>query len=178
MRLFIYKRHATNSLRSLMDDESLMDTDSRRRCKILSRSYIHLKAGANPNVFNSMGESLLYMAVTHRPRDVQKLKEYGAYVDAVDVERKTALHHAVLNANVVAVKALIELGANVSAIDKYGNTPVHLIGRKESVDKRNLCECMNLVLSKRPEDNVNSDGESIIERIDKVFHVRVAEFHE
>lgn len=54
---------------------------------------------------------------------VKNLIKNGADVNFADHYGFTALHHAVLGNNVPLCKLLVELGADLEAADKFGNTP-------------------------------------------------------
>ena len=52
------------------------------------------------------------------------LVENGADIDAVDIYERTALHrHTMARSGDLTI--FLELGSNVSAVDKYGDTPLH-----------------------------------------------------
>ena len=56
---------------------------------------------------------------------IKQLKKYGCCVDDKNKNGVTALHLAVQYGNITLVKALIENGANIHAIDDAGNAPLH-----------------------------------------------------
>jgi ankyrin repeat protein len=59
-------------------------------------------------------------------RRLVTLLEAGADIDATDKNGVTALHHAVRFRNPIAVKTLIEHGANVNQVcRRSGSTPLH-----------------------------------------------------
>jgi hypothetical protein len=53
------------------------------------------------------------------------LLKNGSHVDETDDNGWTALHWACKYGNPDAAKALLDLGANVNALSKHGNTPLH-----------------------------------------------------
>jgi uncharacterized protein len=62
----------------------------------------------------------------NQQRRLVALLRAGADIEAMDKNGVTALHHAVRFRNVIAVKALLEHGANVNCVcRRSGSTPLH-----------------------------------------------------
>lgn len=62
---------------------------------------------------------------SHLRRDVillRRLLKAGINVDAVDYDKRAAVHIAAAEGNVAALKVLVEDGANLDARDRWGNT--------------------------------------------------------
>ena len=62
---------------------------------------------------------------------VEFLLQHGADANEVvlNTNRRTVLHHAVVNANADIVNLLVSHGANASAKDDYGDTPLHMLSQ-------------------------------------------------
>ena len=79
--------------------------------------------GADVNLKNEFGVSILMKAANYRQKDVlKKLIEKGTDVNAQDKNGETALIHAVHGGSKNIVKRLIESNASVNLQDKKGNT--------------------------------------------------------
>ncbi|MBP5427251.1 MAG: ankyrin repeat domain-containing protein [Clostridiales bacterium] len=85
---------------------------------------IRNKIGINrPNV---VGETPLHLAVLNGMYGItRKLINSGAYINAVDNNRRTSLHYAINLGDVKFVKLLIANGAQLNARDKFFRTPMH-----------------------------------------------------
>ncbi len=122
-----------------------------------------LERGANPNVFDKWGQSPLHLTV--QEGDGNKiinllLAHDKVMIDHADEDGKTALHLAAYRSNVVAVRKLIEKGANPNIIDKEGQSPLHLAANRE----RNGNVIMDLLLahSKVKVDDVDGKGQTAL----------------
>jgi len=82
----------------------------------------------------------LYTAAKHgREKEVRRLLDAGADVDGRSgADRSTALHIAAFEGFEAVALLLIERGANMSATDEYGGTPLHW---SVSPLSRNHCLC-------------------------------------
>ena len=81
--------------------------------------------GVNVNAADSSGFTALMAAAVDATDAVPDLLAAGANVDTKDyVEGATALTIACQRKNLQVIKALVNHGANVNAISKYGQTPL------------------------------------------------------
>jgi ankyrin repeat protein len=81
--------------------------------------------GVNVNATDSSGFTALMSAVVDATDAVPDLLSAGANVNTKDnVEGATALTIACQRKNLQVIKALVNHGANVNAISKYGQTPL------------------------------------------------------
>lgn len=71
------------------------------------------------------GTCLHVAAAKGDTKEIQRLLFEGAPVDGEDAEGCTALHHAVMEAQLWVAEILLQNGANVLAEDLEGNTPLH-----------------------------------------------------
>ena len=94
-----------------------------------------LSVGANVNQEDANGDTPLHLAAAACPvgrnsdmlDTVNFLLRKGAKIDATDERKRTALHQAVLVGwNAEVVMALLLAGADVSAKDVRGRTPLTL----------------------------------------------------
>ena len=94
-----------------------------------------LKAGADPNRTNALGQTALMIAMENGyPKAVQALLDAGANVDATDPEGDTVLHLACQRGDKKIVARLIEGGAKPDATNRAGRTPLDVAvweGREE-----------------------------------------------
>ncbi len=102
-----------------------------------------LEIGADPNIKNIEGMNLLHYAVDTDSSFAQvviesgKIKDINERVDKyrTDMYRdETALHIAVFDKQLSTVKALINAGADVNAINKWGKTPLEM-SESQSISK-------------------------------------------
>jgi ankyrin repeat protein len=92
-----------------------------------------IEKGANPNIFDKWGQSLLHVAAWERDGIAvidlllaHPKVEVIKFIDDVDEDGQTALHFAAYKSNVKVVKNLINKGANPNIYDKRGQSPLHL----------------------------------------------------
>ena len=82
-----------------------------------------IEAGANVNIKNEFGTTILMEATTYDYREIVKmLLRAGADVNVKDVFGNTALIYAAYIGHTEIVKMLLEGGADVNAKDRDGNT--------------------------------------------------------
>ncbi|MBL0318225.1 MAG: ankyrin repeat domain-containing protein [Alphaproteobacteria bacterium] len=101
-----------------------------------------LKAGADPEVRNQYGETLLHVACNSKTGILELLlKHCDCYIDAANAEEQTPLHYAVMLEREDAVETLLNFGANVNVADAKGRMPLHM------ASSRGLLKTLNLLLS-------------------------------
>jgi len=86
-----------------------------------------VSAGAevNETIHDQKNKTLLILATENRIHSGLKTKtllDAGAFIDARDEADKTALIHAAINNDIEAMRALLEKGADISAVDHKGQT--------------------------------------------------------
>ncbi|KAG0181661.1 hypothetical protein DFQ29_007537 [Apophysomyces sp. BC1021] len=85
---------------------------------------------ADHTLFRNKRRPLHYAAYYGHPETCRVLVECGATINAVDVgERATPLMLAAQQGHLACVQALIGLGADPEAMDRYERTPLHLATR-------------------------------------------------
>lgn len=98
----------------------------------------HIKNGANINNINKSAEgqtSPLMLAIKNNDEDmVEFLLSHGALTDLIFEFDKTALHFAAEIDNSNIVKMLLKAGANPSAQDAFGNTPLSIAKSNKNQD--------------------------------------------
>ncbi len=92
-----------------------------------------LEKGANPNIFDKWGQSPLHVAAKQSDgNEIMDLLLVHPKVKVDDVNEKgeTALHAAAYESNVMAVKHLINKGANPNIFDKKDLAPLYVAARQ------------------------------------------------
>lgn len=100
--------------------------------QVLQKPVIHLlnaqsRTGCTP---------LMYAAYLGNVAAVCALIDAGAEIEEVDLCRRTALHHAVRSSkggNLACVDALLRAGLDCNALERHGNSPLHLAALRENV---------------------------------------------
>mmetsp|Transcript_732 Transcript_732/g.1069 ORF Transcript_732/g.1069 Transcript_732/m.1069 type:complete len:376 (-) Transcript_732:111-1238(-) len=67
---------------------------------------------------------LLQLSANGKTEEIKEMLETGVDVNAVDYDKRSALHLAAAEGRFDTVKLLVERGANVNAIDRFGGTPL------------------------------------------------------
>eukprot|EP01102_Stenamoeba_stenopodia_P007572 TRINITY_DN2122_c0_g1_i2.p1 TRINITY_DN2122_c0_g1~~TRINITY_DN2122_c0_g1_i2.p1 ORF type:complete len:384 (-),score=82.63 TRINITY_DN2122_c0_g1_i2:838-1989(-) len=80
----------------------------------------------------------------------------GADINAINKNKETPLHYAVMHRNLAMVQLLIKLGASVNAVNKYNDTPLKLAVYTENPD---IIQC--LLKANARVDVGYDEGESI-----------------
>lgn len=93
------------------------------------KTKLVLDYGANPLIKNIFGETAL-MELAYHPMQAWKSSAplfiaAGVDINAGDSSGGTALHKAVLRDNISVTEAIIEAGAHINQLDKYGNAPIN-----------------------------------------------------
>ncbi|XP_066901267.1 BRCA1-associated RING domain protein 1 isoform X2 [Halyomorpha halys] len=94
-----------------------------------------LSSGANPNVLNKDGWTLMHEAVDYENLEVLEiLLEAGGNVNAYSGDNcTTCLHDALNEVNISTdiIKCLLNYGADINARDPYGGTPIQKVAVNE-----------------------------------------------
>jgi ankyrin repeat protein len=85
---------------------------------------ILLERGANPNVTTYLTK-MTPLHLASCAEAARLLIQYGANIEARDVDGRTPLHHAAMDCHSDVAQALIEAGADVNARSADGQTPLH-----------------------------------------------------
>ena len=117
--------------------------DKKQKPKQLELLRFLLEIGADPNIKNIKGMNLLHYAVWVDSSFAQvviesgKIKDINERVDKYKTDMyhdETALHIAVFDKQLSTIKALINTGADVNAINKWGKTPLEM-SESQSISK-------------------------------------------
>ncbi|CAH1402586.1 unnamed protein product [Nezara viridula] len=96
-----------------------------------------LSSGANPNVLNKDGWTLMHEAVDYENLEVLEiLLEAGGNVNAYSGDKCTSCLHDALNEVDIStdiIKCLLNYGADINARDPYGETPIQKVGGNEAL---------------------------------------------
>lgn len=93
-----------------------------------------LEFGADPNAVNYLGAAPLHYVCLRKSnyRGIANiLLENGAYIDCPTLAGKTPLHFACEQQLPELVETLCQFAASTNATDSEGNTPMHLVLKKE-----------------------------------------------
>lgn len=86
---------------------------------------ILLKAGAQLCIEESLISSMLCQTIYHGNMSrLKKLLKAKINVDAVDYDKRAAVHIAAAEGNLPALKLLVEYGAKVNVLDRWNRTPL------------------------------------------------------
>ena len=143
--LFYYKMSYDHEFEPLVFDlvSDYKYQDKKQKPKQLELLRFLLEIGADPNIKNIEGMNLLHYAVNTDSSFAQVVIESGKIKDInerVDKYRtdifcdETALHIAVFDKQLSTIKALINAGADVNAINKWGETPLEM-SESQSISK-------------------------------------------
>lgn len=96
-----------------------------------------LTAGAPSNWMSATGESLLHLAINHWANweifvHLTTLGNPRLAVDIRGAQQRTALMHAVQHKNPIYLGPLVDLGADIDAVDADGNTALMLACQQEN----------------------------------------------
>ncbi|KAK7074366.1 hypothetical protein SK128_009451 [Halocaridina rubra] len=100
-------------------------------------------AGADIAAEDNDGYTPLHVAIAERNENIfRKLYEFAKrknlnlldYINATNKRQETPLHFASYTGNVKIIKLLVHAGANITAIDKEGNTPLHVAISAKQID--------------------------------------------
>ena len=117
--------------------------DKKQKPKQLELLRFLLEIGADPNIKDIEGMNLLHYAVYTDSSFAQvviesvKIKDINERVDKYKTgihSNETALHIAVFEKKLSTIKALINAGADVNAINKWGETPLEM-SESQSISK-------------------------------------------
>ncbi len=143
--LFYYKMSYDHKFEPLVFDlvSDYEYQDKKQKPKQLELLRFLLEIGADPNIKNIEGMNLLHYAVDTDSSFAQvviesgKIKDINERVDKYRTDMyhdETALHIAVFDKQLSTVKALINAGADVNAINKWGKTPLEM-SESQSISK-------------------------------------------
>ena len=94
-----------------------------------------LEAGANPNVINHKQETPLIIAAQvheNRSKYIRLLVEHGADICAEDSAGMTPLYHAFKEGSEENIQALLDVGADLHAVNRDQQNVLHAIAKRHS----------------------------------------------
>ncbi|XP_067679439.1 uncharacterized protein [Haliotis asinina] len=96
-----------------------------------------LDAGANPNVSDNEGKSILYVASTEQSAEtsVKILLEAGGDISTTDPDGRSLLHFVAESGKPEAYRLLVDSGADEYARDHSGRTPLQIMTKRERKSK-------------------------------------------
>lgn len=107
-----------------------------------------LERGGNPKTYDEKHRTPLLDALAHGPshQNIAKmLVDSGVDVNATDEEQRTTLHLAVESGDLTTLNGVLALKADVSLEDTKGDTALHILRRKPTLDLRNPSAMETLV---------------------------------
>lgn len=193
--LFIPKDALENSLIKLLVDNGadLNAADHKGQSPLMlacskgSRASLAclLHSGADPNIPNPDGRSLLWtyaekhlerFSTSLSPDTANLLLEYGANPNAtinvpIDDTGDSMLHRAVSTAQgSKLLPALLRHGADVSARNKNGQTPIHIAARPQPKPKRNRERIITQLLKRGADPNEPDKATFLLETAEMPIH--------
>ncbi|KAL8284840.1 hypothetical protein RB600_009325 [Gaeumannomyces tritici] len=125
-----------------------------------------LDEGADTEIKDPEGETLLHLAVSHgREGVVRLLLNNGADAEAKDLDGRTLLHAAARSKNASIVSLLLDIGANIEAAGNDGSRPLDIAARLGSRD------ILRLLLDRGANiEAPNKDGQSPLQWWAKYGH--------
>ena len=109
--------------------------------------------GANINVQNNNGVSILHLATEISPLLVAKLIFLGAWVNVQTSEGLTPIHTAAAAGNLDAIKVLIRCGAYINEEDISGDSALHIAVRENQIETVKLLIQEGIDVNIQNEDN-------------------------
>ncbi|XP_072016788.1 uncharacterized protein [Amphiura filiformis] len=140
--------------------------DEATRIDSIAICHVLVSAGANVNVFDKHDRSPLHYASINRSLErCQLLLAKNPDIDAIDEDRKTALHYscdqdARIATSAAICKELMDKGADPNASDKLEMTALHYAVKHKSLDKCQLL--MNRKLRNVDVNAKDKDGETAL----------------
>jgi ankyrin repeat protein len=127
-------------LESVCDKKNWVAVLSRLKEIELSREDLEVSYG-------NSGQKLLHLLAKNGQLEALNLvlEQQEIEVDVIDNIKRTPLHLAVEHRHLGVVRALVESGANVNAIDRKGHTPIHVLNdgkNKRSVILEAVTDCV------------------------------------
>lgn len=132
----------------------------------LSLIQILLERGADAAYLDERGQSALHKCIRACDREDACLEvalllvEAGCYVDAQDWEGQTPLHIAVYSGFTTVTRFLLDRGADISYIDKHGDSVLHKCLRSYGFGEVRKELLLLLLEAGAPVDIENSEGET------------------
>ncbi len=168
-----YKKVLTKFIeKSYLDDsKSLIDAVNDNDLEMVK---LLIKCGADANIKNENGETVLICAIKKRNTDIVKyLISHGADVNAKDNNGDTPLICAVKKKSISMVKHLIEHGADVNAKDNDGDTPlISLIKKKKTVSSQNASPSISQDSKQTSDFPRQLSPEEIAKKIEKYRRIK------
>ncbi|CAE7770470.1 ankrd54, partial [Symbiodinium necroappetens] len=140
---------------------SLSPAGAQRLCRgFYDDGYVHNGQRADPNSPGLEGHTaLMYMVIAGNVPTIQALMACRASLEQRDSSGATPLHYAACYAQSAVVKALLDLGADPSAVDQAGYSPWMMVGEarcfhveqgrvllaKEKASEEDMRECLELL---------------------------------
>lgn len=105
--------------------------------RVIEKLRVFAGEGGDIELRSVVGDTLLHLACCHdcSGKLATTLLELGAEVDALDICGGTPAHEAAACGNIKALRILLGRGANTSAQDEQGQTPL------DEARRRNKREC-------------------------------------
>ena len=129
-----------------------------------------LEQGADKDMFDSIGDTLLHLAASGGCLDIVRLLvEHGATIDIPSTERigsYTPLSCAVFHGQLDICRYLLEQGADRDKPDRYGATPLHDAARGDDL------EIVMLLMSYGADLNARNGDGYCLRQGDRASHPR------
>lgn len=135
--------------------------------ELVRQHGVDINMVTEPDKWNFLHRALVSVIKSPDPRMIRHLIARGIPVNAKDRYGNTPLHYAARSKNVEAIRALLDAGADVDAVNDDGITPL----REVLLRKPTILEAVDLLLSRGADMHQSREGGvSVKEYVKAIAH--------